>query len=298
MAHDPEEASMSVSPLPLYIVDAFAERPFTGNPAAVCLLDGPLACEEWAQALAAEMNLSETAFVEPEAADGSRRLRWFTPTMEVSLCGHATVATAHALADSGSVEPSSIVRFATASGEVTAELVPGAPGRVVLDFPARPATACEPPEGLVDAFGLAPRWVGRSGENDVLFEVDRADWVQAAEPDLALLASVDARGVILTARSGDDSSALPMTQDGRRPDFVSRFFAPQSGVPEDPVTGSAHCTLAPHWARRLGQDRMCAYQASRRGGFVEVELRGDRVRLGGGAVTTLRGTLSGPAARR
>lgn len=285
---------MNARSISLFIVDAFADRPFTGNPAAVCLLDGPLECAEWAQSLAAEMNLSETAFVEPEAPDGTRRLRWFTPAVEVSLCGHATVASAHALAEAGIVEPASVVRFATASGEVTAELVPGTPGRVVLDFPARPAQACEPPEGLIDAFGLAPRWVGRSGENDLLLEVDRDDWVRTVKPDLGRLSSVDARGVILTARAGG-SSDLPQTQDGRRPDFVSRFFAPQSGVPEDPVTGSAHCTLAPHWARRLGQERMCAYQASRRGGFVDVELRGDRVRLGGGAVTTLRGTLAGPA---
>lgn len=287
---------MTTRNLPLFIVDAFADRPFTGNPAAVCLLDGPLQDPKWAQALAAEMNLSETAFVEPEASDGTRRLRWFTPAVEVSLCGHATVATAHALAEAGLVEIPTTVRFATASGEVTAQLMAGDPRRIVLDFPARPASACDSPEGLIDAFGLAPRWVGRSGENDLLIEVDRDEWVQSAEPDMHRLASVDARGVILTARVGE-SSGLPSTADGRRPDFVSRFFAPQSGVPEDPVTGSAHCTLATHWARRLGRNQLCAYQASRRGGFVEVELRGDRVRLGGGAVTILRGTLAVEAGR-
>ena len=282
---------MSSRPLPLFIVDAFADRPFTGNPAAVCLLDGQLEDAQWAQALAAEMNLSETAFVEPEAADGTRRLRWFTPTVEVSLCGHATVATAHALAEAGQVVSGSVVRFATASGEVTAEILPGGSGRIVLDFPARPATACSADDELLDAFGLAPRWVGRSEENDVLIEVDRDEWVLAAEPDMHRLASVNARGVILTARA-DPATDLPATQDGRRPDFISRFFAPQSGVPEDPVTGSAHCTLAPHWGRRLGRDELCAYQASRRGGFVELELRADRVRLGGGAVTTLTGHLT------
>ena len=285
---------MSATELPLFIVDAFADRPFTGNPAAVCLLDGPLEDPEWAQSLAAEMNLSETAFVEPEAADGTRRLRWFTPTVEVSLCGHATLASAHALAESGVVSAPATLRFDTASGEVTAELEPGTPSRVVLDFPARPATACEPPEALIDAFGLAARWVGRSGEQDLLLEVDRDDWVLSVQPDLARLASLDARGVILTARASEGSD-LPSAPEGRRPDFVSRFFAPQSGVPEDPVTGSAHCTLAPHWGRRLGRDRMCGYQASARGGLVEVELVGDRVRLGGGAVTVVRGSLAGPA---
>lgn len=285
---------MSRSDLPLFIVDAFADRAFTGNPAAVCLLDGPLPSAGWAQDLAAEMSLSETAFVEPAAADGSRRLRWFTPTVEVALCGHATVAAAHALAEAGRVEPGSNVRFATASGEVTAELQPGPPPRVVLDFPARPPNVCEPPEGLIDAFGLAPRWVGRSAENDLLIEVDRVDWVQEADPDMSRLISIDARGVILTAQA-NGADALPRASDGRVPDFISRFFAPQSGVPEDPVTGSAHCTLAPFWARRLRRDALCAYQASQRGGFVDVELCGDRVRLGGGAVTTLHGTLS-PAA--
>jgi PhzF family phenazine biosynthesis protein len=255
-------------------IDAFSDPAFRGNPAAVCLLDAPREAA-WMQAVAAEMNLAETAFVQP-APDGFG-LRWFTPTVEVDLCGHATLASAHALWETGRLSIDTTARFHSRSGVLTARRHDGL---IELDFPVTPASA-EPAflGGLAEALGAAPEWTGRSVFDLVAVYANAAD-VRALHPDMAKVASLPARGVIATAPA----------DDGRH-DFVSRFFGPQSGVPEDPVTGSAHCALAPYWADRLGRNRLLGYQASARGGTVRVELVGDRVRLGGHAVTVLRGEL-------
>jgi PhzF family phenazine biosynthesis protein len=260
----------------LFHVDAFASGPLRGNPAAVCLLGGPREAG-WMQALAAEMNLSETAFVAPSGPDGIG-LRWFTPKVEVDLCGHATLASAHVLWETGRLEAATPARFITRSGPLTARR--RADGWIEMDFPARDNAALEPPEGLIEALGIQPVTVRRTGERDVLVEALDAATVRAVAPDFGLLARIEARGVIVTAR-GDDGEH----------DFVSRFFAPAVGVPEDPVTGSAHCALGPYWGRRLKKDRLRAHQASERGGVVEVELRGDRVLLAGQAVTVVEGRL-------
>ncbi|MBR8742509.1 PhzF family phenazine biosynthesis protein [Nocardiopsis sp. MG754419] len=252
------------------VVDAFTDRPFAGNPAAVLILDGPYD-EGWARRVAAEFNLSETAFTRP-LPDGTRELRWFTPEVEVDLCGHATLATAHVLAELGVEGP---YRFSSRSGplSVTAE-----GGRLWLDFPSRPAEAIEAPDGLAQALGVAPLWVGRGGTDDLLVEVADEAAVRALAPDLQVLRALPARGVIVTA-PGDEY------------DVVSRFFAPGAGVPEDPVTGSAHTVLAPFWAERLGRDELTAHQASARGGDLLLRLRGDRVDIGGHAVSVATGDL-------
>src|SRR6266550_4255357 len=226
-------------------VDAFASRPFSGNPAAVCILPGPRD-ERWMQDVAREMNLAETAFLHQE--NGGYRLRWFTPAVEVALCGHATLASAHVLWEEG-------------------------------HLPATPPAPAAAPPGLAAALRVGTRWIGRS-KFDYLVEVDSEEAVRGLKPDLAALERVDARGIIVTSRAA--------TPDF---DFVSRFFAPQSGVPEDPVTGSAHCALAPYWSERLHRAELTGYQASPRGGVVRVRLAGDRVMLGGQAVTVLRGEL-------
>jgi predicted PhzF superfamily epimerase YddE/YHI9 len=254
-------------------VDAFANRPFTGNPAAVCLLPAPRD-ERWMQDVAREMNLAETAFLHPEG-DGYR-LRWFTPAVEVALCGHATLASAHVLWEDGRLPPHQPVRFHTRSGVLTAER---RDEWIELDFPATPAEPVAPPPGLAAALGAAPVWVGRS-RFDYLVELGSEDAVRALAPDLAAVARLDARGVIVTSRAASAGY-----------DFVSRFFAPAVGVPEDPVTGSAHCTLAPFWAARLRTTAMTGFQASARGGVVRVRSAGERVVLGGQAVTVLRGEL-------
>jgi PhzF family phenazine biosynthesis protein len=254
-------------------IDAFADGPFTGNPAAVCLLDEP-AEASWMQSVAMEMNLSETAFVHPAAEAWA--IRWFTPTTEVALCGHATLASFHALREEGRANDA--VTFESASGPLRARAVDGL---IELDFPATPATACETPSGLLAALGVADaRFVGRS-RHDVLVEVDDLATVAGLVPDFRALRSVDARGVIVTARAVDGDL-----------DFVSRFFAPSAGVDEDPVTGSAHCALTPYWTAELGQRVLRARQLSARGGRIDVELDGDRVRLRGRAVTVLRGELA------
>lgn len=260
--------------LDLYQVDAFTDRPFGGNPAAVCLLPEPREAE-WMQSVAREMNLSETAFLHP-AADGGWNLRWFTPAVEVELCGHATLASAHTLWESGRLPAGETARFHTLSGLLTAELRDGA---IELDFPARSADEVEAPEGLAEALGLAPRFVGKT-RYDYLLEVSSEAEVRAAQPDHARLRTLPVRGVIVTARSTGDPY-----------DFVSRFFAPGSGVDEDPVTGSAHCSLGPYWEARLGKSSLLGWQASARGGAVRVRVEGERVKLGGQAVTVLRGQL-------
>ncbi len=259
--------------VPLFIVDAFTDRPFRGNPAGVVVLDAP-AEASWMQAVAGEVNLPETAFLVP--AGDHWALRWFTPTAEVDLCGHATLASAHALWEDARADPEHPLVFATASGPLTATR---AGDRITLDFPAEPAVAAPAPGALCDALGVTPVASARN-RLDWLVEVAGEEEVAAAAPDIARLAALTARGVILTA---------PSDRDGV--DFVSRFFAPAIGVPEDPVTGSAHCALGPWWAARLGREALIGFQCSRRGGTVAVTVRGKRVELGGSAVTVVRGSL-------
>jgi PhzF family phenazine biosynthesis protein len=263
-------------PVPIFQVDAFADAAFRGNPAAVCLLDAP-ASAEWMQHVAAEMNLSETAFLVPRGSATDYDLRWFTPTTEVDLCGHATLASAHVLWETGRLAPDASARFHTRSGVLTATRDGD---DLTLDFPATPPEPADAPDGLAEALGAEPRRLARS-RYDYLVEVADAATVRDLAPDFRALGGIDvARGIIVTSR-GDDGET----------DFVSRFFAPAVGVDEDPVTGSAHCCLAPYWADRLGRTALAGYQASRRGGTVRVEVVGDRVRLGGRAVTVLRGEL-------
>jgi predicted PhzF superfamily epimerase YddE/YHI9 len=255
------------------VVDAFADRPFAGNPAAVCLLDDERDAE-WMQSVAAEMNLSETAFVRRLVEDFE--LRWFTPTVEVDLCGHATLASAHVLWSEGIARESRPIYFRTRSGILTC-VRDG--DRIELDFPAFPAAEAAPPAGLLESLGATALFVGRS-RFDSLVLVESEGALRGLRPDFARLRDVPARGVIVTSAADDP-----------RIDFVSRFFAPAAGIDEDPVTGSAHCTLGPFWGQRLGKSKLKAFQASRRGGTVHVRLDGDRVVLGGQTVTVLEGWL-------
>jgi PhzF family phenazine biosynthesis protein len=262
-------------PAPLFHVDAFASGPFTGNPAAVCLLETPVD-PTWMQAVAAEMNLSETAFVRPVVADepGHFELRWFTPTVEVDLCGHATLASAHVLWETDAEAGRRPAKFETRSGVLTATR---AGDDVELDFPADPVTTADPDPGLLDVLGVADADVsyGRIGW---VLELTDASAVRAVSPDFAPLAAFEA--AVVTAQSDDPKY-----------DFVSRFFGPKFGIDEDPVTGSAHCALGPYWAERLGKTELVGHQASARGGVVRVRVDGDRARLGGRAVTVSRGEL-------
>lgn len=260
---------------PLFQVDAFASGPFTGNPAAVCLLEQP-ADSAWMQAVAAEMNLSETAFVHALDDDGGGRfgLRWFTPTVEVDLCGHATLASAHVLWDTHVLAADTAARFETRSGVLTASL---SGAGVELDFPADPVTAAEAEPGLLDALGLDDAVASRGRVGWVL-EVASATAVRDARPDFSRLASFD---IAVLTSSADDPAY----------DFVSRCFGPKFGIDEDPVTGSAHCALGPYWAERLGTNELTGYQASARGGVVRVRVDGERTVLGGRAVTVARGEL-------
>jgi len=256
---------------PLYQIDAFTAEPFAGNPAAVVLLPGP-AAGPWMQAVACEMNLSETAFLHREGP--AWHLRWFTPAAEVDLCGHATLASAHALRESGLLEEGGVARFVTRGGALSARVSGGV---VELDFPATPPQDAAPPPELCAAVGVTPRWTGRSCYDWLLLAHDEEE-VRSLRPDFRRLAACTQRGVIVTA-------------PGRDADFVSRFFAPAVGIDEDPVTGSAHCTLGPFWSPRLGKDEMRAFQASRRGGEIGVRVADDRVFLAGRAVTVFRGDL-------
>jgi len=227
------------------------------------------------QGVAREMNLAETAFLH-RGEDGFN-LRWFTPLVEVDLCGHATLAAAHILWETGALPPGEQARFDTKSGLLTASKS----GQMIeLDFPAKPERRAAAPEGLVEALGAPPRYVGRNAY-DYIVEVESEDVVRKLEPDIARLKRVEARGVIVTSASSTKGF-----------DFVSRFFAPAVGVDEDPVTGSAHCCLGPYWGAKLGKTELTAYQASSRGGIVQVRLAGDRVHLGGRAITILRGELA------
>ena len=261
--------------LPIVQVDAFTAKPFAGNPAAVCVLPAERDAI-WMQNVAREMNLSETAFLVRQG-DGFN-LRWFTPAVEVDLCGHATLASAHVLWQDGHLAPGKQARFHTRSGLLTADQR----GEwIEMDFPVKAEEPAEPPPYFSEALGAPLAYVGRN-KFDYIAEVESEAILRNLKPNFAMLAGIPVRGVIVTARS----------QNGGF-DFVSRFFAPASGVNEDPVTGSAHCCLAPFWAKRLGKSEFLAYQASVRGGVLRVRLNGDRVLLGGQAVTVLRGELLG-----
>ena len=257
----------------IFQVDAFTDRPFSGNPAGVSVVPEPQD-ERWKQNEAREMNLSETAILHRQAE--GYNLRWFTPAVEVDLCGHATLASAHILWEEGYLEPGEQARFHTRSGLLTTNRKGD---WIEMNFPALPQELASPPPGLTEALGVPLKYIGKA-KFDYLVEVDSEEIVRSTKPDFSLLATVPARGVIVTS--------LASSKDY---DFVSRFFAPQVGVNEDPVTGSAHCTLSPFWSKRLGRDELVGYQASARGGVVRVRLNGDRVSLGGQAVTVLRGEL-------
>jgi PhzF family phenazine biosynthesis protein len=259
--------------LSIYQVDAFTDRPFSGNPAAVCLLPGPRD-DRWMQQLAQEMNLSETAFLLWQK-DGFN-LRWFTPVAEVDLCGHATLASAHVLWEQEFLKPGEQARFHTRSGLLTAERQQDL---IELDFPAKLEEQTDAPPRLIEALGVTASYVGKN-VFDYLVEVDSEEVVRAMKPDMTLLGQVNTRGVMVTCRASSPGY-----------DFVSRFFAPQVGVNEDPVTGSAHCCLAPYWSKKLNKTEMVAYQASTRGGVLYIRVIGDRVKIGGQAVTVMRGEL-------
>ena len=254
----------------IYQIDAFTDRPFSGNPAGVCLLSAP-GQAAWMQNVAREMNLSETAFLVRQA-DGFD-LRWFTPAAEVRLCGHATLASAHCLWQTSVLAPTEQARFHTLSGLLTAMR---RSDWIEMDFPARPPQPVEPPAGLAEALGVDFSYVGRDVD-DYLVEVESEAVVRALKPDITALGKLPVRGTIVTARASDTHY-----------DFVSRFFAPAVGVAEDPVTGSAHCCLTPYWADKLGKTEMTAYQASARGGTVKVRMAGNRVLLSGQAVTVMK----------
>jgi len=263
----------AVLTIKIYQVDAFTERPFSGNPAAICLLSGP-GDPAWMQNVAKEMNLSETAFLHKQP-DGFS-LRWFTPAAEVDLCGHATLASAHILWETGILAKREQARFHTRSGLLTADRREAV---IELNFPAKPDEPAEVPPGLAEALQVTPIYTGKS-KFDYLVQVDSEETVRKLKPNFSSLINLPVRGTIVTSQSTSPEY-----------DFISRFFAPRVGVNEDPVTGSAHCTLGPFWSKRLGKNEFQAYQASERGGVLRVRVAGDRVYLGGKAVTVLRGEL-------
>ena len=293
----------------VHIVDAFSRHPFSGNPAAVCLLRQP-APEQWMQAVASETNLSETAFLVPDQGTGRERvptprdhqaavpssgdleptfsLRWFTPVAEVELCGHATLASAHVLWETGILAQDEPARFDTLSGLLTATR---AGEWIEMDFPATPAEETDIPPGLPEALGLVgrPLFFGAT-RFDFFLEVGSEATVRGLSPDFKRLRDLGVRGLIVTSRS----QGTPDRSD-QGYDFVSRFFAPGFGIDEDPVTGSAHCSLGPYWSQKLGKPELVGFQASARGGIVRVKPRGDRVIIAGVAVTTMRGELSAVA---
>lgn len=254
-------------------VDAFTDTPFAGNPAAVCVLPAPREAS-WMQHVARKMNLSETAFL-CRRADGFD-LRWFTPAVEVDLCGHATLASAHVLWEDGHLSADTSAHFHTRSGLLTATRLDA---WICLDFPALAPEPTTAPEALLQALHVTSLYVGKN-RSSYLVEVVTEEIVRTLQPDFTLLQTLPVQGVMVTSRA---------TSAGF--DFVSRYFAPRAGVPEDPVTGSAHCCLGPYWSQRLKQDTLTAYQASARGGVVRVQVRGTRVVLSGQAVTVLRGEL-------
>ncbi len=255
-------------------VDAFTNVPFGGNPAAVCVLPEPRP-DEWLRHVAREMNLSDTAFL--IRRDGEFDLRWLTPTVEVDLCGHATLASAHVLWEDGHLPVDAQARFHTRSGLLTAD--PRGEW-IELNFPVMEAVAAEPPSSLLPALGVTAPVAVTKNMFDYLVEVECETELRALRPDHASLRRIPVRGVIVTARSASPAF-----------DFVSRFFAPGSGIDEDPVTGSSHTALGPYWGKKLGKTEMTAYQASPRGGVVRLRLDGDRIVLGGQAVTVIQGIL-------
>jgi PhzF family phenazine biosynthesis protein len=264
---------------PIYQVNAFTDRAFGGNPAAVCPLESARDAQ-WMQNVAMEMNLAETAFL-VRRADGSYDLRWFTPIVEVDLCGHATLASAHALWESHRLDENEPARFHTRSGPLTCTRRND--GWVEMDFPATPAQSTNIPAGLLESLGVTAADVQtvEKSKFDYLLHLRSEQQLRALAPDHSTLRRLPVRGIIVTAAPASKGQF----------DFISRFFAPGSGIDEDPATGSAHCCLAAFWRERLGKDRMLAFQASKRGGVVSVTLRADRVLLAGQAVTTLRGEL-------
>jgi PhzF family phenazine biosynthesis protein len=265
-------------------VDAFTNRPFTGNPAAVCVLHYSPS-DGWMQNVAREMNLAETAFLTPAQSSAvsepfGYHLRWFTPAVEVDLCGHATLASAHVLWEDGHLPPHEPARFHTRSGLLVARKR----GEWIdLDFPSTPPQPVEAPATLLKALPVRANFVGQT-KFDYLVRVASEGELRSLEPEFALLRKIPTRGVIVTARSESPEF-----------DFISRFFAPAAGIDEDPVTGSSHCALGPYWSNELGKTQLTAYQASPRGGVVRVTANGSRVILGGQAVTVLRGDLINPS---
>ncbi len=257
----------------IFQVDAFTDTAFKGNPAAVCVLPQQRD-EHWMQDLASEMNLSETAFLVQQ--DDGYNLRWFTPAVEVDLCGHATLASAHILWETGLLAEGQEARFFTRSGLLTAER---RGDWIQLDFPSEPESASEAPESLDEALGASAAYVGKN-RFDYLVEVESEDLVRNLTPDFQLLSAISSRGFMVTSRS-----------EANEFDFISRFFAPAFGINEDPVTGSAHCCLGPYWAKKLDKTELTAYQASPRGGIVRVRVGQERVYLLGKAVTVMRGIL-------
>jgi predicted PhzF superfamily epimerase YddE/YHI9 len=254
-------------------VDAFTDRPYAGNPAAVCVLPEARP-DEWMRNVAREMNLSETAFLVPRG--DAFHLRWLTPAVEVDLCGHATIACSHVLWEDGHLPNGAQARYDTRSGRLLADK---RGDWIELDFPVKIAAAAEPSPGLLPALGIAKAvWIGKNAF-DYFVEVDSEETLRSLKPNHSELRKEPVRGVIVTARGHNGF------------DFVSRFFAPGSGIDEDPVTGSAHTALAPYWAEKLGKTEMTGFQASARGGIVRVRMAGDRVILGGQAVTILRAEL-------
>lgn len=257
----------------IYIVDAFTDRPFAGNPAAVCILD-QMPDDVWMQNVASEMNLSETAFLYKE--HGGYSLRWFTPKVEINLCGHATLASAHILWETGAEDSTKKLRFYTRSGALTAIKKDD---WIEMNFPSEPEEPCDPPELLSHALDVDMLYVGKN-RFDYLVEVANEGIVRSLKPDFSLLEKIGARGVLVTSRA-----------DNAQYDFVSRCFFPAEGIPEDPVTGSAHCCLAPYWKRKLHKDHFNAAQLSARGGSLRVTIDGNRILLLGQAITVMRGSL-------
>jgi PhzF family phenazine biosynthesis protein len=261
-------------PIRIVTVDAFTNVPFAGNPAAVCIIQEPRP-EDWLRNVARELNLSETAFLLPR--DGEFDLRWLTPAVEVDLCGHATVASAHVLWEDGHLPPGKQARFHTRSGLLTADR---RGDWIELDFPVKIATVAEPPAELLPALGVSSTVAVAKNAFDYMVEIESEEELRAMNPDHSTLRKIPVRGIIVTARSTTAEF-----------DFISRFFAPGSGVDEDPVTGSAHTALGPYWGSKLGKAEMTAFQASARGGVVRLRLNGDRIILGGQAVTVMQATL-------
>ena len=257
----------------IFQVDAFTDKPFGGNPAAVCVLS-QAADDRWMQQVASEMNLSETAFLVEQ--DDGYNLRWFTPAAEVDLCGHATLASAHILWEQGLLQADRTARFHTRSGLLSAVRKNS---WIEMDFPAEPEKPADFPEDVFEAFGANALYVGKN-RFDFLLEFESAATIHKMTPNFSLLSTIPGRGFMVTSHSDED-----------RYDFISRFFAPAFGINEDPVTGSAHCCLGPYWAEKLGKNELTGYQASARGGVVGVRVGDERVYLSGQAVTVMRASF-------